>query len=89
MVAIVMGEVTSPLQNVWFILKNLRYDFQWADSIFKPLSWIYAVFYVLCRTVVGPVVVCSVLQHLPACLPAAGGRDWMACLKQHILGSIF
>jgi hypothetical protein len=60
MVVIAMGELTSPLQNVWFILRHLRYDFQWADTLFRPLSWVYAVFYVLCRSIIGPVVVCPV-----------------------------
>ena len=57
LVAIGIGEVTSPLQNVWFLLKNFRYRSRMCDNIFKYVSWIYAAFYVLCRSVCGPVVV--------------------------------
>lgn len=58
-IGVAMGELTSPLQNVWFLLKNARYDFKWADRVFAPLSWVYSAFYVLCRSVVGPLLVRS------------------------------
>ena len=58
-IGVAMGELTSPLQNIWFLLKNLRYDFRWADRVFDPLSWIYSAYYVLCRSVIGPLVVRS------------------------------
>jgi hypothetical protein len=57
LVAIGIGEVTSPLQNIWFILKNVRYKSQSADEVFRYLSWVYAAFYVFCRSICGPVVV--------------------------------
>ena len=55
--AIAIGEITSPLQNVWFLFKTWRYDSRLADEVFRHLSLVYAVFYVLCRSVVGPFVV--------------------------------
>ena len=54
---IALGEVTSPLQNIWFINKNLRYRRKWADDLFAYVSWVYAAFYVFVRSLVGPVVV--------------------------------
>jgi hypothetical protein len=64
LVAIAMGEVTSPLQNVWFMLKTWRYDSQLADSVFKHLSWVYAAFYFVCRSLIGTAVV----RPLPSAL---------------------
>lgn len=57
LVAIGIGEVTSPLQNIWFILKNVRYKSQAADNVFKYLSWLYAAFYFFCRSNCGFAVV--------------------------------
>jgi hypothetical protein len=56
-VAMFMGEITSPLQNVWFVLKTLRYDSQLADDLFRHVSWTYALCYVLCRSILGPIMV--------------------------------
>ena len=57
LVAIAMGEITSPLQNIWFMFKTWRYDSQLADHMFKYISWIYAAVYFVCRTIIGPIVV--------------------------------
>ena len=54
---IAIGESTSPLQNIWFIFKVLRYRYKWVDDAFAHLSWQYAAFYVFVRSAIGPSVV--------------------------------
>lgn len=61
--AITMGEVTSPIQNVWFWLKHLRYRYQVADQMFAYVSWMYSAFYILTRSGFG---LCMV-RHLHSC----------------------
>lgn len=56
-VSISMGEITSPLQNVWFWLKHFRYKNKAADEIFAYVSWIYSAFYVFVRSFFGVAVV--------------------------------
>lgn len=48
--AITMGEVTSPIQNVWFLLKHLRYRHKVADQVFAYVSWMYSAFYIFIRS---------------------------------------
>eukprot|EP00892_Ulva_mutabilis_P002829 jgi/Ulvmu1/12547/UM090_0034.1 len=51
--AIFMGEITSPIQNVWFWLKHLRYRYKVADQLFAYVSWMYSAFYIFIRSGVG------------------------------------
>ena len=52
-----MGEITSPLQNVWFWLKYFRYTNSAADEAFAYVSWIYSAFYIFIRSFFGVAVV--------------------------------
>lgn len=56
-VALVAGEATSPIQNLWFWLKSARYVSRGADVAFAYVSWLYAASYVLMRSVIGVLLV--------------------------------
>lgn len=71
--AIAIGELTSPLQNTWYLLKPLRYDVKVADTAFKYVSWLFAAWYILCRSVLGPIVVRCCCWWLP-------GFFWHGCV---------
>jgi hypothetical protein len=73
-VSISMGEITSPLQNVWFWLKNLRYRYKAADELFAYVSWIYAAFYIFIRSCFGLAVVCAAPSPQPAAAAPAFPR---------------
>mmetsp|Transcript_46481 Transcript_46481/g.149120 ORF Transcript_46481/g.149120 Transcript_46481/m.149120 type:complete len:234 (-) Transcript_46481:73-774(-) len=52
-----MGEITSPFQNVWLLARDLRFDYPLARVVFRALTPLYTVFFVVVRTFVGPVYV--------------------------------
>jgi len=56
-VAIVMGEVTNPLQNVWFISK----DVPALESVYLVISPIFTYFFIVCRCFIGPVLSADVV----------------------------
>lgn len=92
--AIAMGEVTSPIQNVWFLLKNMRYRYRLADQVFAYISWMYSAFYIFIRSGVGLFMVrCTCFSpacQLPPSLPRRLSHHWplhkAACCIPHAGG---
>ena len=83
------AEVTSPVQQAWFISRRLKKGRPGAERVFNLTSPVYTVLYILARSVVGP----PILGYIIYCgaqdptLPPAVRAIWVTCFITGYLGS--
>lgn len=87
-VLMALGESTSLLQNGWYIVRDLRRDSKLAYTLFKQLSPVYTVVFVLVRTIIGPPAISWLArQILLSQLPAVLRYFWAGCAILGVAGS--
>ena len=83
------GEITSPVQQVWFISRRLKKGRPGAERVFNVMSPIYTVLYLLVRSVVGPPILGYMTYKAwqDHELPLLVRVIWLVCFVTGYLGS--
>jgi len=94
MMIIWLGEVSSPVQNVWFIARRLSKQFPAAMAVYEATSPLYTVTYFLVRSLASPVALlalCWALVRDPAfrdgTLPYWVLVLWLSAMGMGLYGS--
>ena len=86
---IFFAEVTSPVQQVWFISRRLKKGRPGTERVFNLTSPVYTVLYLLVRSVVGPPILGYITYRAAqdSTLPPAVRAIWVTSFVTGYLGS--
>ena len=76
-----LGELTTPLLNVFSVTKELKGERAWAAKVFEAVSPVFTAFFLLVRSIVGPPIMAWFVRQMwfrspglpPAASAALGG----------------